>query len=82
MSNKRNKDLYMKPLRTPMSGVGFWLWRFYFHFNLARDFVWSEDHEAKRRTYIFELSLVEFDGLAAISITALPIKIMVGANFK
>lgn len=70
----------MKPLRKPMSGLGFGVWRTYFHINISRDFTWAEDVEDKRRTYIFDLSIIQVGGMHALCLTILPLKIMVGIN--
>lgn len=72
----------MKPLRKPMSGLGFGVWIMYFHINLARDFTWAEDVEGKRRTYIFDLSIIQMEEMHALCLTILPLKIMVGINLN
>ena len=71
-----------KPLTKPRAGIHFWVWRLMFHFNWAKDWTWAQDVEGIRRTELFSFCLVQKNGetgcLNAISLTVLPLKIMVG----
>ncbi len=69
-----------KPLRKPMKGWSLRIMGLLIHFNFARSLLWASDSEKTgvRRTQLIDLSIVEKEGLNALSFVLGPFKIMMG----